>query len=248
MPENHIDEYSAYSAQDPGPDPQAWVLSYADLLSQLICFFVLLFSMSSVNNEEWEGMVRSLSQRLSLEKDVDSAPPAGELSIEKEVVPMAMELPYLHGILAQKFQDPELAKLAEVRLLDDRLVISFAGQEAFKKGSTEMQDGMKQGLALVAQFTHTLGNQIEVNGNADSTPVQGKTYPSNWELSLDRARVVADYLKEQGYPHAIRVFGRGDSAYFQLAANRTKEERDRIARRIDIVIRSERAATAGRAF
>lgn len=234
----------SHAAENPQHNSQ-WVLSYCDLLSQLICFFVLLFAMASLNKEQWVEASKSLSQRLNVNKDAAETKPAGELSIEKETIPMAMELPYLHDILSQKLAAPEFKNIAQLKLLDDRLVISFTGEEAFQKGSTEMRDNMKQGLALVAQFTHTLGNQIEINGNADPTPVQGKAYPSNWELSLARALSVADYLKQQGYPYPINVLGRGDSAYRQLPGTHSLETRDKLSRRIDIIIRSQRVERAG---
>lgn len=238
-------EFNTSQSEENPHQGSQWILSYSDLIAQLICFFVLMFAMSGVNKQQWVETTKSLSQRLKPDKTATDSKPAGELSIEKEAIPMAMELPYLHDILKQKLSAPEFNNIAEATLLEDRLVISFTGEEAFLKGSIEMRDNMKQGLALVAQFTRTFGNQIEINGNADPTPIQGKTYPSNWELSLTRALAVSDYLKEQGYPYSIHVLGRGDSAYRQLSSAASLEKRDKLSRRIDIVIRSQRVEHAG---
>lgn len=240
-------EFEEYTT--PPPDTSgAWMLTFADLLSLIITFFVMLFSMTTIEEQEWEHIVRSLSQRLRLEQTAEITPPAAELSIEKEEVKKAVELPYLHGILLQKLAESDVAKTATVELRDDRVMISFAGQEAFQKGSIAMQPSMEQGLAQVAQFIRHIGNRVEINGNADPTPLQGKAYPSNWELSLDRARVVGDYLKAQGYPYPIRVYGRGASGYFEIPPQPDKQERDRLSRRIDIVIRAESANADVRPF
>lgn len=240
-------EFEEYTS--PPPDTSgAWMLTFADLLSLIITFFVMLFSMTTIEEQQWENIVRSLSQRLRLEQTTDMTPPAAELSIEKEEVAKAVELPYLHGILTQKLAEAGMAKVAKVEMKHDRVIISFAGQEAFHKGSVTMEPAMEQGMAQVAQFIRHIGNRVEINGNADPTPLQGKAYPSNWELSLDRARVVGDYLKAQGYPSPIRVYGRGASGYFEIPPQKDREERDRISRRIDIVIRSERANADVRLF
>lgn len=218
-----------------------WVLSYCDLLCQLICFFLLLFAMSTVQNKQWQHVKSSLSQRLNPDKTVLDTPPAAEISIERMEVTMAQDIGYLNRIIGEKIENSDLAKRVAVQQQEDRLVIRIAGDESFLRGSTQMTGHLQEILTMLSDIMRTIPNRVEINGNADPTPVSGKLYASNWELSLARALAAADFLKERGYPYALSIFGRGDSTYRDIPQEFSAKERERLSRHIDIIIRNDRA-------
>lgn len=222
-------------------NPNAWMMTFADLLSLIITFFVMLFSTTSIKKPEWEQITHSLSQRLNPEKDTLTTQPAAEISIEKEVTKSAQNLGYLHGIFTSKISATPQKDKVLLQQQGDRLIISIVGNESFQRGSTQMTPELEAVVSVIGDLTHHLHNRIEIHGNADSDPVSGKRFPSNWELSLARALTVGEMIRDHGYPYRMSIYGRGDSAYKYLPEHLSTSDRERIARRIDIVIREERA-------
>jgi chemotaxis protein MotB len=219
-----------------------WVLSYCDLLCQLICFFVLLFASATVKKQEWEKIRTSFAQRLDPTKDAKNSKPAAEISIEKAFNIDAQNLGYLKNILREKIMsNAALKDQVILQETDDRLVISITGDSSFLRGSTKITPQLETTLAILGNILHNTYNRVEIHGNADPNPISGKSFPSNWELSLTRAQAVGNYLRDNGYPYHLSVYGRGDSAYSGLPEGLSAKQRERLSRRIDIIIRADRA-------
>lgn len=219
-----------------------WVLSYCDLLCQLICFFVLLFATSSVKKQQWEQIRTSLAQRLDPTKETTKSQPAAEITIEKKQSFEGQDISYLRDIVLAKIAaQPSLKGEVIVQQVDGRVVISIAGDAAFLSGNAKMTPKLESTLVTINDIIGSTRNRVEIHGNADPHPVTNKLYPSNWELSLARALAVGGYLRGLGYPYHLSVYGRGDTAYNDLPAGLSNEQRERLSRRIDIVIRVDRA-------
>ncbi len=230
--------------EDYQPEAQtggAWMLTFADLLSLILAFFVLLFATTSVKKPEFERIVKSLSQRLNPEAIQEKAEPDAEISIEKEQVSYAKDIGYLNQIFTEKMDAAGLKDKLLVQNLEDRLVLSITGEQSFMAGSIKMTPELELLLAQLSGVLRGVGNRIEIHGNADPSPPSGKEFPSNWELSLARALAVGDMLREHGYSHPFSVYGRGDSAYADLPRNLTPQEKLILSRRIDIIIRADSA-------
>ena len=230
--------------EDHQPEAQtsnAWMLTFADLLSLILAFFVLLFASTSVKKPEFEQVIKSLSQRLNPQDSKESTAPNAEISIEKEVVGQGRDIGYLNQVLIEKIGDSSLKEKLLIQNMEDRLVLSITGEQSFVSGSIKMTPQLESLLVLLSGVLGTMNNRIEIHGNADSSPTSGKEFPSNWELSLARALAVADMLREHGYNHPLSVYGRGDSAYAELPKNLNPKEKEKLSRRIDIIIRADSA-------
>lgn len=217
---------------------QQWMMTFADLLSLVLTFFVLIFSMSTIKMKVWEDVTKSLSQRLDPEREVEFTPPAVELTTPQERIVIAQDLDYLHTILEEQmktFPHPDMVKMQR---LDDRVVISLAGGAAFQKGSINTTRRAEQGLVFLSDILSNIGNRIDVHGNADPEPINTAAYPSNWALSLARAMTVARELQEKGYVYRIRSYGRGASHASTITTRIDDDERFALGRRVDIIIRS----------
>lgn len=236
-----LSPYQDYKAQEEAETGTAWMLTFADLLSLILAFFVLLFATTSVKKPEWEKVAQSLSQRLNPNKDARTSEPAAEISIETEEHAPAKDLGYLNSVFLGKITQSSLAAHVMLQERGDRLVISIAGDNSFLRGSTQMTPRLQEILNLLSQMLRSTGNRIEIHGNADASPTQTVQYPSNWELSLARALEVGKRLRADGYPYRLSIYGRGDSTYNTLPESLSAQERDRLSRRIDIIIRAERA-------
>lgn len=218
---------------------ESWLIIFADLLALLLTFFVLMFSMSSVQVSKWEAVVESLSENLNPNRA--QIQEENWQNIEAAMVPQkeALSLSYLKKIFEDKLQYDPILRRSSVTLLDDRLAITMPADLIFEKGQSEfVRDAYKSMLELGASL-QSIQNKITVVGHTDLEPTSGRYYPTNWELSLGRAISVARLIEQAGYTQNIETFGNGSSRFDELDENIPLDERYLLARRVDIFIHRE---------
>ena len=215
----------------------SWMLTFADLLSLILTFFVMLYAMSNAETQRYQSMAESLAQRLNPTRQETTFELSAEKSITKVDRRVAKDLSYLHGIIKDKLKSqPELTGIV-VKRLDDRVAISLASDTMFNAGEAKLSSRSAETLALLSEVLGSINNKIEVTGHTDPEPSGNDAYPSNWELSLSRAVTIANALKRSGYQYNIDIVGMGDSRYNELAPLLNAEARHRLARRVDIIVR-----------
>lgn len=217
------------------PPNRGWMVIFTDLVSLMLTFFVLMFSMSSVQVDRWKEMVDALSQTLNPAHEKAETPPAAQYNIATLFRKRAVNLDYLGAVLGDMVtQDPVLAR-GHILGLEDRLIVALPGDGIFDPGGATLSERGRQALFVLGGMLRNVGNQIGVNGYTDGTPPADGSYPSNWELSLARAVVVANSLKRSGYTDDIIAYGYADSRNGQLS-DLPADQRVALARRVDIVI------------
>lgn len=224
-----------------GGNKNQWMLTFADLLSLILTFFVMLYAMSVLQQQEqWQKVTYSLSQHLNPNIISEEPRPSEQLTINKIEIPLAKDLDYLHTILKEKVGDTLINGTAiKLHRTDTQLVISLPSDEAFGKGSATLNPESVGTLALIGDMVGTIGNAVDVVGYSDPSPTSSVLFPSNWELSLSRALTVANYVKGCGYMYGINSYGRAASTYDLLSPETSKEEKYNFLRRVDIVIKAE---------
>jgi len=216
-----------------------WLITFADLIALVLAFFVMMYATHRVEQGDWQAMVKSLSQSLNVQADVQERPAAAQ-NIRLIKRPTAMALPYLEALLrGLRLSEPLLSKILLHRL-DDRLIIAFPGDLLFPPGRADAVDGAAQRVAVLANVLRNVSNRIDVFGHTDPSPVAGHVFDTNWELSLARAETVADMLQAAGYPRKLGAFGLADTRFEDLAQIRSPGLKLKLARRVDIVIRPVR--------
>lgn len=215
----------------------AWMITFADLLSLMLTFFVLLFSMTEVKVEPWRAIVDAFSTSnfpifvdpVFIEKD--------DRSITRTDEEKSIDLGYLQAVLADKYTgNPDFSRGSMVRL-EDRLVLSLPAQDLFVTGTAEPTEKSRRLATLLAEVIGPVRNQIEIYGHsAPSQEIKGG-FLSKWELTLARAAAVAGLLREVGFDRDVSVIGFGDSRFADISARLSDTQRRILAQRIDIVIR-----------
>ena len=213
-----------------------WLVTFADLIALVLAFFVMMYATQRVEQGDWQAMVKSLSQSLSTQADVQERPAAVK-NVRLLNRPRAIELPYLEALLKGLQQSEPLFSKILLHRLDDRLIIAFTGDLLFHPGRADPVDGAAQRIALLANVLQNVSNRIDVFGHTDPSPVAGKVFESNWELSLVRARTAVDMLQAAGYPQKPGAFGLADTRFEDLAKIKSRSQKLKLARRVDIVIR-----------
>ncbi len=218
----------------------AWLVTFTDLVSLLLAFFVLLFSMSKVKVDKWEAVVEALSLRLNPVKEVIEPQPTARLTVPIVDPPKGRNLDYLMAVLRTRMEEDPVLRQGIVRRTEGRLYISLAADLVFAPGSVEVVQSAWNALFILGGILQRVDNEIDVYGHSDPAPVSGEVFTSNWELSLGRAVAVADALRHVGYTGSVRAFGFADTRFGDLPVGLTKEQRYTFARRVDIVVRPTR--------
>lgn len=216
------------TGEDPG-NRVIWLISFTDLMSLMLAFFVLLYSMNEPEIERWQGLARALSAGPSTATAPSDEPaqPRAAFNIALGEHQRAMNLDYLGALL--RSQTAANAELAEVRVVreDDRVVIIIPGDGLFAPDGRAFSPHGQRAVHLLAAVIARIGNRIEVVGHAEG---ERRGDPAVWERSLTRAVAVSAALREMGYKRELvarAVFATGED----VAGNGRP--------RVDIVVRDE---------
>lgn len=162
------------------PFDQEWIFTYGDLVTLLLCFFILLFSMCKMDVEKFKDVANSFK-------------------------PLAAQSPYMNQgqdtlmqKLMEQIEESELAEETEINVEDRGLVVSFESRVFFEKDSAQLSEKGQQELAKFAKLLYFLPDKILVEGHTDNRPVENAI--SKWELSGARASNVAQFLVREGVP------------------------------------------------
>jgi len=217
------------------PTNRGWMVIFTDLVSLMLTFFVLMFSMSSVQVDRWTEMVDTLSQTFNPARQQTAPLPAAQYNIATVSLRRAINLDYLGAVLGDLTRQDDVLAQGRILRLEDRLIITLAGDLMFEGGEAGLSERGRRALFVLGGVLRNVGNQIGVNGYTDSIPSDGAAQASNWELSLVQAVTVANTLKRAGYGEDIIAYGHADSRRSHLAG-RPAVGRASLARRVDIVI------------
>lgn len=251
------------------PMPQAdnhdrWMVSYADFVTLLFAFFVVMYSISSVNKGKYETFSESLDQALfHNEKVQKEAEPIQVGAIPTTIQPI--ELPNLataeerelsEEILQEKQRLSEVSeqfqgalqpyvesKLVGIKKHDFWVELEMNSELLFASGKAELSSKAIPVLEKVAQVIRDVPNVINVEGYTDNVPISTGFYPSNWDLSSARATSVVKELVKNNIP-ATRLSAVGYGEFHPIADNKDEEGRFK-NRRVVLVLMSQAFARYG---
>lgn len=223
--------------RDDGGGGGDWITTYSDLVTLLLCFFVLLFSMSEVDGAKFRQMMNSFQGGAGVLQGGTSID-MGALEFETDEMDET-ELKELLDALAEYADTIGLGDMLTVEIEERGIVVRFMDNVFFDSGSADIKDQSYDMLRAVAELLNEEGlkeRQIKVEGHTDSDPIiYSKKYPTNWELSSARATNVLRYFIEEGKIDGGRISSSGYSHYRPVVPNTTPENKAQ-NRRVDIVI------------
>ncbi|MGE5423084.1 MAG: flagellar motor protein MotB [Ignavibacteriales bacterium] len=235
------------------PEPEKenserWLLTYSDLITLLMVFFVVMFAISNVNAQKMQAVANSLSQVLTGKSPeiLDTMGPSviqGQSGVKVQGDTNAQGQGELETVRQQvaeyiKAQEVLTKGLSEniVILQQERgLVISLKDTLLFASGSAVLTPQARDIIYAVGKTLTAIPNYVRVEGHTDNLPIHTEQFPSNWELSVLRATNVSHVLIEQSGVDPERVSASGYGEYRPLVGNDTAHNRS-INRRVDIVI------------
>lgn len=225
--------------REPGGHSERWLVSYADFITLLFAFFVVLYASSQVDHKKMSALGSAIEhafQELGVMQDrgadsVNAAPsglPGTELKLKRQRdLPRLKE--QLEKILAKEIRDRSVA----LQLGHDGLVISLREMAFFGSGSATMRHDAQP---VFSRIIATLqGYDLRIEGHTDNVPIRTLQFHSNWELSTARATGIIEDLITQHNFSPEQLSAAGYAEFHPVASNATDEGR-RLNRRIDIIV------------
>ncbi len=213
---------------------ERWLLTYADLITLLMVFFVILYSMSKQDVAKYAKLTASIQRAFNIQvlEGMDPSALNGKFgSFNSAQIHDLETIKQDLGALAEQLG---LGDKVTVRPTREGITISLSSSLLFESGKADLRSESKLVLQRVAALLAKIPNEVRIEGHTDNIPPASPLYPTNWELSAARALAVTRYLVSLGIkPERLSAAGYGE--YRPIADNSTKEGRA-ANRRADIVI------------
>lgn len=204
-----------------------WLVSYADMMTLLMGFFVLLTAFSTPDPAKLERMKKAAAQSTKAEY----VEPYGDLAES----------------LRKVLKDLALEDQVKIEQTDDGISMVSGGTLFFDSASTELLPAAEALLLRVADVlvSQAKNCRVFVEGHTDDVPIATRVFPSNWELSANRASTVVRLLESRGFPHdQLRPLGYADTKPVIDTRGIASPSPDARARNRRIVIRAQRMLPA----
>jgi len=222
-----------------------WFVSYADLVTNMLCFFVMLFAFSSLDSPKKRLESESRDELFHAVFSINVSQGAhqwltqGGKGIVLTPATRKSDVPLIVKSVKSKLAKVPLADRLLV-LSDDQMVkIQIPANVLFESGRAEMKKGAEEVLTALIPIIGTIENYIRVDGHTDDLPARNTPYPSNWELSTARACTVVRFFVETMNLDPGRFSAQGYADNRPKIENDTPEARE-ANRRVDIVILSDK--------
>ncbi|MFC1855748.1 flagellar motor protein MotB [Thermodesulfobacteriota bacterium] len=207
----------------------AWMVTFADMVTLLLTFFVLLLSFANTDTQKFKDMLGSLKDAFGTQEEETSQYVDGK-SDPMESMPNILDMKEREKLLFFKemvklIKKSDLGKSSELEMEKDGLRLRVKGQTLFKPGSAELSKKMYGLLDEINVLREKFQYSVVVEGHTDNIPIKSKIYPSNWELSASRAISVIRYFMETLHVSPAKLQAVGYAATKPLVDNSTKENR-----------------------
>ncbi len=175
----------------------SWMDTYGDMVTLLLCFFVMMLAASSVDKAKYEQIQAGMQEGV------------GKVDVARPIEMMMVEL-------ADDIQSMEMGEKIELGSDTQGVVLEFGGDTFFDEGSAKIKQQAIPALKRIAatlQSDRYIKFDFSIEGHTSNKKINTAHYPSNWELSAARAAAVARFLEERGISRTrIRISGYYDNA------------------------------------
>ncbi len=246
-------------------DPNAWMISFSDLLTLLLTFFVLIFTMSSADDKAVKqafGFFNAAYGPLEMGASPAPYPPATVKDLKKfeataVILPwalvneafgdaLAFGKPHMRTKRMQKYEAARKLREAikesgynlseiQVRMEGKNLLVRLGEKFLFDSGRATLKPESLPLIAKIGKIIKKTPFDIRIEGHTDDVPIHTDLYPSNWELSVARAVNVLHYLVKVDGISPARLSAAGYGASHPVSTKNTPEARA-LNRRVEIVL------------
>lgn len=258
--ESTVNNISIVDEIEEGEGAPAWIITFADMVTLLLVFFILLFTIATVESKKFQLVMSSIQSALHQEK------PAADQMVIQHVSPSSNSKNELSGVVdeiskknlkeaersmlfgqgdseqqqllvevEEMIKEQRLGEYIYVYVEGDKVILRIKGTVLFGSGDADLIEESEIIFKDIdALFKKYADYKIDIKGYTDNRPIKTDRYPSNWELSAIRATTVLRYFVGRGIDPA-RLSATGYSDLFPIADNNTKKGRAE-NRRVEFVL------------
>ena len=161
---------------------ESWMNTYGDMVTLLLCFFVMMLAASSVDMAKFEQIQAGMQEGV------------GKVEVSRPIEMMMVEL-------SDDIQSMDMSDEVSIGSDSQGVVLEFGGDTFFDENSAELKPTaipVLKRIAATLQSDRYIKFDFSVEGHTSNKKVSGDKYPSNWELSAARAATVARFFEERG--------------------------------------------------
>ena len=219
----------------------AWVVTFGDLMSLLLCFFVLMLSFSEMDRKKYKIVSGSLANAFGIQRKTPVfESPKGQKIIAKEfdqaIIVNKIQEKLVKPIVVEienNFQ--EMKDLIEIDVSENQVAIRLMGETTFDLGKANILPQMVPLLVKIGSLLKETRGEILIAGHTDNLPLRGGPYKSNLGLSMARAASVANFFLKKASIEPKRISTMGFGKHRPLATNDTSKGREK-NRRVEIIL------------
>ena len=222
------------SDESGGGGAPGWMVTYGDLMSLLLTFFVLIVSFSSIQHVKFQKALGSLKAALGVLPKEESVIFQREVIMPQLADKSRKRIKRIARELQRIIEAKGLGNNVRLELTAKGILIRIASPVLFDLGKATIKPNAYPILDKVVEMTRVWPNKIRIEGHTDDLPIHTREFPSNWELSTARALSVLRYFLSKGVePKRLAAVGYGE--YHPLVPNTSAENRAK-NRRVEIYI------------
>lgn len=224
---------------EPPKGAPAYMSTWGDMCTLLLCFFVMLLAMSTVDPAKFNVAASSFQNALSgvlesypsvmITKDILIPRLGGDEQNKRMAVDAALKI-------KEVVRKEGLEDAVKVKVTESGIAVKLSDPIGFDIGESEIKPELIPTLKGICEIINKVpSTQIRVEGHTDDLPIKSYKFPSNWELSSSRALNVVKFMASNGRIEPSRLSAIGYGEYRPLVPNTSVENR-KMNRRIEIFV------------
>lgn len=240
-----------------------WMTTYSDMVTLLLCFFVLLYSMAVIDQQKFDQVAESLrnaflssggemfeDNRGTEIIDITNSSKASDLinsnigdshDLDEETLSEMLETEKKQKMeefieeIKEYIEEMDLDEHVKVIDEENQVILRIDSVILFDLGKADIKESGKDTLRDVGKLLKEIDSELVVQGHTDNLPINTTLFPTNWELSTKRATNVVLFFVEESDLDPEKLTATGNGEFRPIAPNDTPENRQK-NRRVDIVV------------
>ncbi len=214
---------------------ERWLVSYADFITLLFAFFVMLYAISSLNTGKFRVLSNAIVATFEHKKQLTTT----HVIIPKDTPQAGRATPHVESVMIQAMQllVQKSSQKGDMKVVPSKkgIVLRIQSRLLFETGHARIRRDAFPVLKKIALLLSKTNHEIRVRGFTDNHPIRTPRYPNNWSLSTMRSVNVLTRLLQYGSIDPERIGASGFGKFRPIATNLTPEGREK-NRRVEILI------------
>jgi chemotaxis protein MotB len=224
--------------EDEHENLERWLITYADLITLLLAFFIMMYTFSKQDSQKYQEVSKSLKTIFTGGSGLLKTGAGGGSSMinpRLQVGPVSEVEQQLEQQVQAMAGSTDRDRSITVFRDERGIVIRIMDRAFFDEGKAELKETAREALKKIAPIMKDSNSPVRIEGHTDNVPIRTGEFKSNWELSVRRATEVVRHLIERYDFPPQRISASGYAEYQPVTTNDTPQNRA-LNRRIEIIV------------